>query len=360
LSPVPRHLQQASRDAATAVRAVRPQDPLASTLDTLIQAPLTVWVVGRQGVGKTQLINQATGTLRPTGLGGITQHPHVVVHAGVRWVDTPAIEAHATRPTEPPDVVVWLIDGLQPLAQLAREHVATLVGEHTTLRPLIGRADLVSPEDQPAITERVQRLLAPHVAEAPRWFNGRLPLDIALLDALTAPPSHLAPHRAASLRRAFTDARDHLGPAPLDLHTAPAALRDGWRRTVASVTDALPTLAQDQPLAATFEALPAHASRAVLAFRTSLRDEPVTAQLVQRWGQPPLPKLVVPRPPNVLRVSLSGHAGAQRALRGALADWMMEGELLLVEWLGTGLPDRRGDDQLRTALSALDTAEALL
>lgn len=338
--------------ACAAVRAVLPDDPLPDDLAAISSPPLTLWICGRQGVGKTRLANHLTGTERPTGLGGITQTAEILHAGGLCWVDTPGVEGAAphTDDLPAPDVVIWVVDSLQPLGQQARR-AALALSNLATLRPILGRADLIDAEERPTIEARVRELLPAPIAEPPRWLDARTRPDEALLAALGAPPARPAPHRAGALREALQAARARLGERPVDLRTATPAVRALWRSMVATLSDALPDAGQSPEECA---------AAALIELHERLRTDPRTAALIRQRGPPPLPAPQFPAVPGSLARSLAGRAGLQRALRADLADWLLTGELALQDWLGAGLPDDAGDRLRHAAHDALDHAEALL
>jgi hypothetical protein len=338
-------LDRALHEAARAFSAASPGVAHGLLAPT---TPLTIWLCGRQGVGKTRLLNHLAEVDLPTGLGGLTREPAVLERDGRRWVDTPGIEAadplHLDLPD--PDLIVWVVDSLQPLSQRARE-VALRLGERASLRPVLGRADLVPLDERAAIEARVRHLLPEPPSEPPRWLDARHRPDAPTVAWLVAPPRSTAPHRRDELRRRLHHARDLLGPPPPDLRAAPAACRAHWRAAVAALSDPLP----DAPL-------PRRAEQALHQLHDRLLHDPLTAPLLRAWGPPSLPAMAALPDPDPLLTALSGEAGSRRLHRATLADWLLAGELALTDWLGTGLPDDRAHQLLHTAHAALDHAEA--
>lgn len=310
------------------------------------RAPWRVAIVGRVGTGKSTLCNLLTGVeSRRTGLGGVTTEVGLERAGEVEVLDTPGIddEHHALCILQPlletVDGVIWVIDGLQPLTATERRVMAAALIEGTPLHILVSRLDLTEPDEVDAVLHRVETLTAAH-----------RPLSVRRADLrhLEAPPDGLLDRVDAPRRqRILVDALEALvaeldaSPAAADLPEIRDQLRALWsncvRRTAEDVEAAIDAGEIDHKERAV-RALAAAGSAAISRFEEQLALAPAVADHLQRHGPPPLPLPSVRSrsPLRYVLAGLSGAEGAKRALKSTAAQWLADGEIILIEWVDAG------------------------
>jgi small GTP-binding protein len=311
----------------------------------LWRCPWRIAIVGRTSTGKSTLVNLLTGhNTHPTGLGGVTLAPKTVRIGSVEVIDTPGIDDENQALTvlqpllETVDSVIWIIDGLQPLTATERRVMDLAWVEDTPLHLLVSRLDLADPEDVPAVLERVEALTSRY---AP------LSLRRADLRHLKAPPDGLleagpSPRRTRALRQALDDLEAALGTLPEAASPADirARVRELWRSSVRSSTahieaDILGGRIDHKDQA--IQALLNRSNEIAQTFREQLELFPPVATHLAAVGPPslPIPVRQSRTPLRYVLAGMSGAEGARRALKGAAAQWMADGEIAVLDWLET-------------------------
>ncbi|MCB9673794.1 MAG: 50S ribosome-binding GTPase [Alphaproteobacteria bacterium] len=316
----------------------------------------TRWLlVGRTSCGKTSLRNALLGRSDPVGLGGVTRAFDRAARGRDVWIDTPGIDGRDTAIDtlgpgfDEADVVVWVVDGLQPLTRTERDVVELLLPKGTPLACVVSKADLLEDEVD-AVLERVRtntlhlepyrieagdlRTYAPDLSGHPRSPRQKR----ALAEALDAVRERFArSERPVSPEelRALTDIR----PAVLDWMSRWTTHTERMKVTelVADFTDALDALRND-----VLVRLAAHPALS-----------------------PHLPRLAeLPSPPGetegllaTLRMNAAGRTAALRELRGYAAAWMAEAQILLSDWAESVPTDAEAAARWQRAAQALERAE---
>lgn len=306
--------------------------PLDGALEAL-RAPPVVLVVGRRGAGKSSLVAFRTGVPQPVGLCGVTRAAVVVTARGEQVIDTPgfddpdeALLALAPLWAEA-DAVLWVTDGLQPWTATERSLHARLDDPRVPVVRVVSRADLVAPEEQEEVTDRLRAL-----ADLPVWWadlRARAREGGALPPALRFP--HPGPRRRARIEALLGAVRAPAVPTP------DAIVRD-WHGLASAAHAAVVHRWESGGCP----------SRAALAEALLAAHESVLAELGPRVPVP-LPALPTPRLPRPDR----------RSLRAAGADWVAAGTLALTEsWPAADALRSLGAraDALRRALDAARTA----
>jgi hypothetical protein len=173
--------------------------------------PLVFVVAGRIGTGKSAWINRVlAGAGAPTGLGGRTRERRLYQGSGLAFWDLPGRDGESLEPETWPsevDGVVWVTDALQPWG--AEERRAAREVQLPTW-VVLGRLDLVDPEERGEVVARVRNLApmarAVEASDAPDWA-----VKLRSLRGLESP------RRRASLRHALAltgQALEHLPLAP--------------------------------------------------------------------------------------------------------------------------------------------------
>lgn len=317
------------------------------------ELPVRLLVVGRQGVGKTSLINALTGHDRPTGLGGVTRDVAPVATARLSFFDTPGIESeseaiHRVQGLLPRvDAVVIVVDGLMPVTEIERAVLLAAVPPSVGLHAVIGRWDLVEDTDREAVLARVRRELACRSPLSVVPIDARQP-DQALAVELAQLRWERSPRRCERLRQGLREARmalEHL-PLPEDPVVRAGRAAETWREAVrtahAVLVSELPTVR------APVERLHRDLVDACRALAHTLQSE-ASWTLSWRPAPPPLSRL------DVRRV-LSPTASAQRELLAYAAAQAGEGALACRE-LTEGAAARR-DAARREAIRGAFAASA--
>lgn len=308
----------------------------------LTAAPWRVVLVGRVSAGKSTLVNAlAPGAGRRTGLGGVTDVVAEVAVGDAVVVDTPGIDgvqrslAVLGPPVQAADVVVWVVDGLQPMTRSERDVLEVLLDPDAGLHVVVSRLDL-APDDAEAVLQRVDTLTAPWAPASVRALDLRAlaravaageaqaPLD--LLDPLPRPP----PHRLAPVRAALRAARERLaGPTEAELVAAGERLRAEVRGLATGPLAATEALLSDEGL---------HAPGARRALAAALREAAATwapsEPLLGEIG--PLPPVHDPStdaPWGRLTAAMGGRSHARRQIHADAGRWVQEAELVVVEHL---------------------------
>lgn len=338
-----------------------PPTALAAARDALAPPSIRV-VVGRTGVGKSSLIRALTGARVPVGLGGVTRAAAPYLHRGVTWVDTAGLDGvdagiAALRPLlAAADGVVWVVDGLQPVARSARAVVEAVREPGVDLRLLVARADLVPAEEQRTLRRRVDAVARALDATVLGLADLRGPLDASVSEALRAEPGSLSPTRRRRLSQAVGTVAaaiaDH--PGPPDPLRGPPAAHAAWRGLVGELHGQVPSQ-DDDGLAHALATLPDR-------LEGRLRSDPTAAALVHALGPPRIPTVAPPPARDLLAQVVSGRAGRDRAWRAVLHDALAEGDAALHAWLGAGrgLVDRARRDPIDDARAALSGLRDIL
>lgn len=248
-------------------------EPENTAFQQMVTVPLRVVIVGGTSVGKTTLANAWSHSNAPTGLGGQTQQVREIRYGDRLILDTPSLDEgfDILRVAQGCDVLVWIVDGLRPISQTETNRIAAV-------RPLVGdciaivsRADLLPTTEYTQVMKRCAEL-----------FDGTTtPADLR-----RAPPAfpHVDPLRTRV--RALTS---FLNACLEPLNAAQASV-DQWREHCRGpLTDSLDVVLQR-----------------------------IAASTVS-MGLPPLPPL--PAAPVTHDIS-------------SRAQWCMDGELILTDWLG--------------------------
>ncbi len=272
------------------MRLCEPED---TAFQQIIAAPIRVVIVGGTSVGKTTLANAWTGGDAPTGLAGQTHEVHETLYQDRLIIDTPSLDEgfDIFRVAHGCDVLVWVVDGLRPISQTEATRIAAV-------RPLVGdcvaivsRADLLPTAEYTQVMKRCTQL-----------FEG--------------------PTLAADLRRS--------PPAfpPID------PLRTRRRALQSFLTACLAPLEQTETLVDEWRALcrtaaPAEAHNDVQRFELSL------SAACDNLGLRPPASLPVPTFAHAGPHISSTHVGASGSATHAVhrAQWCMDGELILTDWL---------------------------
>lgn len=352
-----------ARAAAAAVAGVLGDDPIGPILDRWDAEPWRIAVLGRVGVGKTALINAlCPHQIGPVGLGGVTtevRHVSEGLPDGVVLVDTPGIDVPAEArglladllPTI--DAVVWVVDGLQPVAASERAVLADLP-PGIPLHIVISRQDLVAPEERADVLDRVRRLSAARAPRSVRMATLRgeldLPADLLVREAGS-------PRRDAALHAALAVARDRLAaiPAPPSEIEVLLALRAAWRDEVREVeagieSDIARGLVDHKDVARRLFAAAMSGARARFLEKLRTSETPLPP------GQPDLPVSEAPTsaPLRDALGAFAGQEGARRVLRAEAGRVAVEGDLALAEWLADGLPEDPVAARVAAALALID------
>ncbi|MEZ4319273.1 MAG: GTPase [Myxococcota bacterium] len=343
------------------IEAVRPWVDPAELVEWRTNRHTRFLLVGRTASGKTTLRNRLLGRADPVGLGGVTQAIDTVTVRREAWTDTPGIDGRDTAidrlgpAFDTTDVVVWVVDGLQPLTRTERDVVELLLTPGTALACVVSKADLLEDEVD-AVLERVRR----NTAELAPWL-------VEAGDLRAWAPSF----RGAPRSRRQTEA----------LATALSAVQSRFARVEKPVSpEDLAALTEIRPtVQAWLNRWVARTERMTVSERVAdfaealgtLRDD----LLVQLAAEPALsPHLArmpeLPHPPGetdgllaTLRMNAAGQAAAVRELRSYAAAWMAEAQILLSEWAETVPTDaeraaswKRASHALQSAISPLRTA----
>ena len=324
-------------------------------------------VIGRQGVGKSRLVNALVDGEAAVGLGGVTSEVSAYDAEDLVLIDTPAledefdgmdlIEAHL----EAVDGLLWVVDGLQPLTALERRIVDRVVPPWVGVVAVVTRLDLVDETEHDAILNRVSQLLQHRALQGPVPAS-----EVAMLrQALTRPPWQASPRRRTALTEAAAELRQTLGhlvpdPDPAEAFDAwTAELRSTWREAVSQAHDGVAErvrhgeiLFRDKALAALGDAL----TEAAEGVRDSITD---------RLGQAPQ---WTPAPPETLDVwgqardLVAGTPGVLRGLREGAAAWAAQGEIAFGELaeLPAAVALRQRREAVTAAVQAVDALVAAL
>lgn len=328
-----------------------------------LDAPWRVVVAGRTSVGKTSLVNTLAGTSREIGLGGVTasiaEVPWGAAESEVILVDTPGVDDPDSAlvslggELDRADVIVWVVDGLQPLTASERVVLDRGVPPGVLLVVCVSRADLVPPEELGSVLERVARLLGAWSPVALEAVDLRR-VDTAWLAALpwvSGPrDERVRGRRASRVWDAVADARAALDGLPA-LPTE-ATVRQIWRDVVRRTVKVVASAVDRGELPNKRDAV-----RALRAFADEARAD-VASRLA------PLPPPPLPDPEragdDTLGEVLAGFAGAEeahRVLRAVAARWLQDGELVIADWWAREpLPEQlqRRRDRLRSALAEVE------
>lgn len=287
--------------------------------------PVHLLVVGRQGVGKTSVINALTGRDYPTGLGGVTRDVAPVATARLSFVDTPGLESeieaiHRVQDLLPRvDAVMIVLDGLMPVTEIERAVLHASVPPSVGLHAVIARWDLVEHPDRDAVLARVRRELASRAPLSVLPIDARQP-DQGLAEELAELRWERSPRRCEALFRGLREARAALShlPLPEDPTVRAARAAETWREAVRT---AHAVLVSEPPTGrAPVARLHRDLVDACRAFAHTLEVE-ASWSLAWRPAPPPPSRLDVRRvlsPTSSAQRELLAYAAAQ-ASEGALA-----------------------------------------
>jgi GTP-binding protein EngB required for normal cell division len=319
----------------------------------LLARPWTVAAVGRVGAGKSSLVNALAGRMgQRTGLGGVTTELRRETVGAAVLIDTPGIDEPeaAIRVLEAAlaeaDAVVWIVDGLQPLAESERSTVEHVLPAGMPLHVVVSRADLLDPSEVGPVLDRVRDLTRPLRPSSVRVAALRSG-DPALLGGILS-PALPGPRRGPVVRDAIAKVRAALDalPRPPDEGVRVAA----WRTAVQEIVRAVEQDIESGGVSDKTEALDALSRRAAAAN---------VGELFAPAVPPPLPTAPTADTPLArIAASFSGMEGARRTLRAAAGRWLMEGEVALRE-AASGSVDPQVARR-RRAEKALDRLAAVL
>jgi len=341
-----------------------------STLTAAIaqwNAPWRVAVVGRISTGKSTLVNLLTGReTRPTGLGGVTDEIAVERAGEVEVLDTPGIddESRALAVLQPlletVDVVIWVIDGLQPLTATERRVFDACLVDGTPLHILVSRLDLTEEAEVDSVLQRVRTLTARHAPLTVRRADLRHCQEppVGLLDRVRSPRRHRALLDALD---ALTAALEALPEAP-DLPQIRARIRGQWASTVRRAAEDIEATIDSGDIdhkEQAVRALSKISSAAVRSFEEQLSLDPAVTDHLRVHGPPPMPvpSVRARSPLRYVLAGMSGAEGAQRALKVAAAQWMADGEIALNEWIDAGADLNAEYSRRHRVLDAIDCAK---
>ncbi|MBT3222549.1 MAG: hypothetical protein HN348_26035 [Proteobacteria bacterium] len=351
-------------EALTVLLAAAAGNPLEPAIERAAEAflaPRRVALVGRVSSGKSTLINCfVDGKPRQTGLGGVTKETAEVRHEKAILVDTPGIDVVATALTilgpllEAVDVVIWVVDGLQPLTSSERQVLTASLLPGTPLHIVVSRLDLTDPHEEEPVLARVEKLTAP-----------LKPLSMRRLDLrhLTNPPIELVSHpewprrRREALREALFKMQVELGAQkPLfNPDVLRSKVRQTWRREVQAAAEEVIKAINTGDLYMKDHAirqLSEHATKAIATFRAA----PVFAEAPLAPPRMPTFESTESDVWGLVRAAFGGSATAGRGVKAAAARWLAEGDLLIEEWMALV---RQKDDPLpRQRRAALEAALA--
>jgi tRNA U34 5-carboxymethylaminomethyl modifying GTPase MnmE/TrmE len=319
---------QAARDAA---RGVVGDGPL-ERAQSLLAAPHRVVVVGRTSSGKTTVVNRQLPPedAHPVGLGGVTRAVRPRPSGDLLWLDCPGIDDPDAAVMElgplldEADAAVWVVDALQPMTASERAVLSQVLEPGTALWVVVGKLDLVEPEERDSVLERVRLLAAPYGAREVRGGDSRREPLLALTPAQIPP----GPARKERIRAELVAQRQALSALPRVVH--PDVLRERFRAGVKAAVEAIDAQIGRGGVTHETDALISLKQRAEALLREM-------AELTAGAG----PRLPVPDAPahTAMRqvvAGLAGGGGARRALKAGAARWLLEGELALEDW-----PSRR-------------------
>jgi len=335
------------------IEAVRPWVDPVELQAWRAQRSTRILLVGRTASGKTTLRNRLLGRDDPVGLGGSTRSIDAQTQGRKIWVDTPGIDGRdrAIDQLGPcfdtADLVVWVVDGLQPLTRTEREVVELLMLPGTPLAVVLSRADLLGDEVE-AVLERVRRgTQALHP-----FFIGSGDLRSDSPDLRGAPRSPRQQQQLLdalhAVRRRFEALPQPLSPERLEeliaLRPVVRAWLDRWAARTRRMT----------------------VGERVADFSAGLSSL-ADSQLVQLAAEPALvphlaslPKLPVPTEADglltTIRLNAAGQAATLRELRAIASSWMAEVQVLLDDWAATLPTDAQAATSWERAHSALDQA----
>lgn len=325
-------------------------NPRPMELDDIERAlfrPLKAAMVGGVGVGKTTLVAALTGQERVTGLGGVTHDIESIDGAAWTWVDTPGIDdPRLARGLLDPevsqvDVVLWVVDGLQPATERERSLIVRWARDRE-LRVFVSRCDLLSPDDLHAVRSRVDEIAGQLSAGFVLYGDARTPSEEQVHQLLQRP--RLSRRREAHIRASLESLRATLERRSLSsLHTAAESIREQWRLLVQKVRKVSERPLEPQPLIKRVRDASLDALREL---DLSIRD-PSQPWAAQDLDAPHIAAPKLPAPPSAMGHFFRGRPGFERDLERSIMDWYLHGNLLLNEWLGGGraLVDQRDIDQ---------------
>ncbi len=343
------------------IAAVEPVCPTPEIARWRSERHTTILLVGRTGCGKTTLRNTRLDREDPVGLGGVTRQPDTIVDGRHHWVDTPGIDGRDTAIDQlgplfdQADVVIWVIDGLQPLTRTERDVVDVLLAPNTPLACVVSRLDLLEDDDVQGVLQRVREGTRDHrpfcvtggdLREGPVDL-GSFPRSPRQIDALE--DAYLAVR--SRFERLDRPVSPEILADTIDIRSRVRAWLDRWTARTRNRTTS-------ERIADFTEAL------------SSLRDD----LLVQLAADPALSAHLnrldpLPDPPGstdtllaTLRMNAAGSESTLRELRGYAATWMAETQAVLSDWAETVPTDASAAaawTQAHDALQAgLDTVRA--
>ena len=293
-----------------AIDAIVDASALRAAIALWREGPWRTVVVGRRSTGKTSCVNHHAGTKLPIGLGGVTKAVAEVETAGAVWIDTPGIEDvdEAADVLEPvligADVVLWLVDGLQPVTDLERRVLREVLPDGTALRVAVTRLDLVDVAEHEAVLSRVQTVTA-----------SLRPMAVGTLDprtqsVQTAAASAGSLRRRQALQRAITQTRAAIralpeAPEPTALGRT---LQQRWRTAVRDAERRVQARIQGDRLVRPADAL------ASLARAAEQAVADVQAQASLPGSQSRTAATAHPTPPRALQLESPGR---RRCVRSA-------------------------------------------
>lgn len=319
-------LQRALQDAKEAALGVLHPGALDRALAAL-GAPRRIAALGRTSSGKSTLIRRLAsvpaGEREPmVGLGGVTRAAIEIPRGDVIWVDTPGIDdpdaaiLSLAQQAESADILLWVVDALQPMTRSERTVLERIVLPKTPLWVVVAKLDLIEEEERPSVIERVRAISAP--------FS---PIGLAAGDNRTAigpelpPELPIGPARRGQIRKEIEATELALRSLPplTDPEALLALLRGQVRAWVHQIGAQIASgeIGHEEDVR---EAL----RQKVAAFSAEIARGPAPA--------PKIPLLPVQGPSGRILAGLAGSGGARRALQTIAGRWLLEGEAAIADW----------------------------
>jgi small GTP-binding protein len=307
-----------------------------------------VAVVGRVSVGKSTLVNALAGRAAcAVGLGGVTREAVDVrvdaVDPPVVLVDTPGMDGTERVPPAldgviaSADAVLWVVDGLQPITRTERHALSERIPRGMAVHVVVSRVDLVEETEVSQVLARVRTLTSSWQPRSVRTANLREAERTGEPNAfpeLTAPRPWPSWRRRDPMRAALATLHTALAdvPPPADPEGVLEEVAEAWRDMVRGAETTVAEEIHDGTLdhrALAERRLYEVAQRQREAFLARLEGNPLGS------GAPPaIPLPDLPQHGAVDLVGGMGGAGsAARSVRALAGRWMMEGEIVLGEWV---------------------------